>query len=136
MKYKIAYIVNSTIPSRTANSINVMKMCQAFKQCGFEVTLYIPAFDDSSLEEKYNFYGIRNKFNFECIDIRGRFKTELRFLYHAIKKAKQNKFDYIYIREHNALIWSSVFKQPAILELHGLPQRGRILRLVLLFHRL
>ena len=35
----ILYISNSIIPSRTANSIHVMKMCQAFADNGHEVTL-------------------------------------------------------------------------------------------------
>lgn len=38
----IAYISNSFIPSRTANSIHVMKMCQAFSNNGHNVTLFVP----------------------------------------------------------------------------------------------
>lgn len=44
---KIAYLSASTIPSRAANSVHVMKMCQAFAQLGHEVTLYAP---DSATE--------------------------------------------------------------------------------------
>ena len=36
---KILYISKSSIPSRTANSIHVMKMCQAFADNGHEVVL-------------------------------------------------------------------------------------------------
>ena len=39
---KILYISNSIIPSRTANSIHVMKMCQAFADNGHEVVLLAP----------------------------------------------------------------------------------------------
>ena len=39
---KILYISNSIIPSKTANSINVMKMCQAFSENDHEVTLLAP----------------------------------------------------------------------------------------------
>jgi hypothetical protein len=39
---KILYISNSTIPSRTANSIHVIKMCHAFADNGHEVILLAP----------------------------------------------------------------------------------------------
>ena len=42
IKMKILYISNSIIPSRTANSIHVMKMCQAFADNGHEVILLAP----------------------------------------------------------------------------------------------
>jgi hypothetical protein len=45
---KIIYISKSIIPSRTANSINVMKMCQAFADNGHEVVLLAP-----NLKTKY-----------------------------------------------------------------------------------
>ena len=39
---KILYISNSIIPSKKANSIHVMKMCQAFADNGHEVILLAP----------------------------------------------------------------------------------------------
>ena len=39
---KILYISNSVIPSRKANSIHVMKMCQAFADNGHKVILLAP----------------------------------------------------------------------------------------------
>ena len=39
---KIVYISSSTIPSRAANSIHVMKMCQAFANNGYDVVLLAP----------------------------------------------------------------------------------------------
>jgi hypothetical protein len=38
----ILYISKSIIPSRSANSIHVMKMCQAFADNGHEVVLLAP----------------------------------------------------------------------------------------------
>lgn len=37
---KIAYLSPSVLPSRTANSIHVMRMCEAFSELGCEVKLY------------------------------------------------------------------------------------------------
>ena len=39
---RIVYISNSTIPSKAANSVHVMKMCQAFADNGHEVVLLAP----------------------------------------------------------------------------------------------
>lgn len=39
---RIACIATSRVPSRTANSIQVMKVCQAFVELGHEVRLWLP----------------------------------------------------------------------------------------------
>lgn len=62
---KLLYISKSIIPSRTANSIHVMKMCQAFADNGHEVVLLAP--DTKSKYEKdvddiYSYYGVRKNF--------------------------------------------------------------------------
>ena len=43
---RIAFISNSIIPSRTANSIQVIKMCEAFSNEGHEVVLLAPEMHD------------------------------------------------------------------------------------------
>ncbi len=62
---KIVYISTSIIPSRTANSIHVMKMCQAFADNGHEVILLAPDHKDQyekNIRNIYDFYGVRNNF--------------------------------------------------------------------------
>lgn len=66
----IVYISRSIIPSRTANSIHVMSMCNAFASLGHKVTLLVP--DTKKLEEKtvldfYQYYGISNTFTIKKI---------------------------------------------------------------------
>ena len=58
---RIAYLAPSIIPSRSANSIHVMKMCNAFSLHGHDVILIIP--DSPKNEEKnindiFSFYGV------------------------------------------------------------------------------
>jgi len=58
---QIVYISNAVLPSRSANSIHVMKMCQAFARNGHDVTLIFP--DSLNLEERgvddiFSFYGV------------------------------------------------------------------------------
>ena len=62
---KVVYICSSIIPSRTANSIHVMKMCQAFAKNNHEVILLCPdAAKDYELgvDDVYAFYGVRRCF--------------------------------------------------------------------------
>ncbi len=44
---KIAYLSSATVPSNSANSLQVMKMCQAFAQEGNEVHLILPPGDET-----------------------------------------------------------------------------------------
>ena len=58
---KIIYLSHSLIPSRAANSVHVMKMCQAFANNGHDVTLLArrpnrtPAADSND----YAYYGVK-----------------------------------------------------------------------------
>src|SRR3546814_10326815 len=58
---KIAYLSNSEIPSRAANSVHVMKMCQAFAQNGHRVTLYARK-GQAHDGDVYRTYGVSNSF--------------------------------------------------------------------------
>ncbi|MFX4243142.1 glycosyltransferase [Aliarcobacter butzleri] len=65
---KIVYISNSIIPSRTANSIHVMKMCQAFADNGHEVILLAPEYNN--LEQNisvFEYYGVKQNFEIKYI---------------------------------------------------------------------
>ena len=58
---KLAYLANSKIPSREANSIHVMKMCQAFSQLAYAVTLFVPDVRtgvEPDIGDLYDFYGV------------------------------------------------------------------------------
>lgn len=54
----------SKFPSREANSINQMRMCEAFANLGFKVTLLAPYFG-KNIDEIFDFYGIK-----KCFDIK------------------------------------------------------------------
>ena len=61
----ILYISKSIIPSRSANSIHVMKMCQAFSNNGHKVTLLAPnikAKYEKGIDDNYNYYGVKKNF--------------------------------------------------------------------------
>src|SRR3989338_9997638 len=104
---KVAYLAESIIPSRTANSIHVMRMCEAFANHGHEVTLFVPHRRDErepGITDVFGFYGVRPNFRirflawpalpygwiFTCLDFVlkvGRLRPDLiyaRFLYGCI----------------------------------------------------
>ena len=60
---KIAYLSSINIPSRTANSIHVMKMCQAFSENGHEILLFAKVTKKHKKRHIiYESYNIRNHF--------------------------------------------------------------------------
>ena len=62
---KIIYISKSIIPSRAANSIHVMKMCQAFADNGHKVVLLAPDlknYYEKNINDIYEYYGVRKNF--------------------------------------------------------------------------
>jgi hypothetical protein len=59
---KIAYIAAAQIPSMKANSIQVMKVCQALRLNGETVHLYVPGTRQYSWNELKAAYGINEEF--------------------------------------------------------------------------
>lgn len=62
---KIVYISRSILPSRTANSINVMKMCNTFASLGHEVILLAPwtkKLEEKNIDDIFNYYGVEENF--------------------------------------------------------------------------
>lgn len=119
---RIVYIATSIIPSRTANSIHVMKMCQAFAQNGHEVTLIVPDWKEGvepGIEDVYEFYGVEECFEIEFIPrylIKG---GGLLFGYQAARKSKQLEPDLVYGRALFGCFFSSLLKLPMAFETHA-----------------
>jgi len=67
---KIVYISRSIIPSRTANSINVMKMCNTFASLGHEVVLLAPwtkKLEEKNVEDIFQYYGVSKNFTLKKV---------------------------------------------------------------------
>ncbi len=121
---KIAYIATSSIPSSTANSGQVMKVCQALTQLGHEVHLLIPGSGPLDWEELTHHYGITTRFPITHIDsIKALRRFD--FIFSAMSQAKKLNVDAVYTR----MLWVAVIAQlrrvPVILELHDVPS-GRL----------
>lgn len=61
---KLVYLSDSIIPSRAANSIQVMKMCGAFAHNGHAVTLVAPdrPEQEADVDDVFGFYGVERNF--------------------------------------------------------------------------
>ena len=98
---KIVYISHSIIPSRAANSIHVMKMCQAYANNGHDVTLLAPDLNEkyeNDVSDIYKFYNVKNNFKIVKLsapNIKGR---TLFYCLSILKYLLFNKVDLVYGR--------------------------------------
>ena len=117
---KIAYISTAEIPSSKANSIQVMKVCQAMAQLGEEVQLYIPQGKAFTWEELAAAYGLHEQFEIVSLPSRPDLKR-LDFVLSSLRRAQREKVGLIFTR----MIWSAYLANrrglPTVLELHDLP---------------
>jgi len=123
---KIVYISDSIIPSRTANSIHVMKMCQAFADNGHEVILLAPDYKDKyekGINNIYEFYNVKGNFEIVKLTIP---KIRVRSLVYTLSIFKHlfsNKPELVYGRCIRGCYISSLIGFKTIFESHTL-KRG------------
>jgi len=112
----IVAIAGSTIPSDTANSLQVMKACQALVQTGHKVALLVPGSENKSVDLKKH-YGLRENFPIEWISSSSR-RT---FTWDSVRRARALQADLIYSWFPQSAVfglWSGV---PVIFEIHIQP---------------
>ena len=120
---RILYISKSIIPSRAANSIHVMKMCQAFSDNGHEVVLLAPDVKgqyEKDVDDIYEFYGVRKNFEIKKLwhpDLKsGAFLYTLAiFFYLFVNK----KFNLVYGRFLHGCYIATLLKNKVIFESHA-----------------
>ena len=80
----IIYISGSKIPSKTANSIHVMKMCEAFANQGITVSLIAKDYrlNSENMSDIYEFYNVSDNFKIKLINNRIQFFNGI---YYALK---------------------------------------------------
>ncbi|MEQ8463121.1 glycosyltransferase family 4 protein [Coleofasciculus sp. E1-EBD-02] len=122
---KIIYISNSIIPSRTANSIQVMKMCQAFADNGNEVLLLYPShiISESDITNIYKYYGVRECFqSLKLPCVRSKFGLYLYEILAAVK-AKKMLPQLVYTRSLRSCFFCGLIGLNSIYEAHKLIYR-------------
>ncbi|HOH63400.1 MAG: glycosyltransferase family 4 protein [Sedimentisphaerales bacterium] len=98
---RIVYLSGSAIPSRRANSIQVMRMCEAFGRNGHDVTLVGKQSEGSPVEDVYDYYGVRKCFQLSlipCRTVKGSNILVLPALYARLRRHDPNEV-LIYARD-------------------------------------
>jgi glycosyltransferase involved in cell wall biosynthesis len=128
---RIFCISASQVPSTTANSIQVMKACQALVQLGHEVKLGVPFADPGGSggklpewEQIAPFYGLQTPFEVEWIPA-DRQLRRYDFSLKAVFRSLRWKADLLYAWPLQAALFGLGLGMPVALELHG-PPEGKI----------
>lgn len=121
----IALIAGSKIPSRTANSIQTMKMAQAMMALGHAVHVYVPGrTPNESWDEIAVHYGLQNKIDIHWLSVIPRLRG-YDFGVRAVHLALRRRADVLYTRLPQAAAYASWRGFPTIFETHDMPG-GRI----------
>lgn len=117
---RLVYVSTASIPSRTANSIHVFKMCQEFSKTGNDVTLLYPNKQniETNIEDIYNFYGVEKLFNIRKLyypSYKGKIFIYVLIVIFNLLKIKP---DVVYTRNIYSAFLSSLFSFKTVLELH------------------
>lgn len=113
---KIAAIAGSTIPSDTANSLQVMKACQALVQIGHDVTLLVPGSKNTTVDLKQH-YGLTTDFPIEWLSPSSR----RRFTWDSVRRARALGADLIYSWFPQSAVFGLVYGMPVVYEIHIQP---------------
>lgn len=115
---KIIAIAGSAIPSDTANSIQVMKACNALVQLGHELTLIVPDFDlRPSTFDLRHIYGITSSFPIERLSGSSR----RLFTWNAVRRALKLNPNLIYTWFPQSAVFSLLAGIPTVFEAHLQP---------------
>jgi glycosyltransferase involved in cell wall biosynthesis len=117
----IACIATSRIPSRSANSIRVVKVCQAMVRLGHEVDLWTPGPSPApSWEELQRTYDVRAEFTLHRV---GSWAPLRRwdFSVGAVRQSVRARPDVWYVWPYQAAAALAQLGHPTILEMHDRP---------------
>lgn len=127
---KIALIAPSSVPSRRANTVQVMKMAQALTQLGHSVFVLSPGEPGKekspppAWEMLAEHYGLEEPFDFQILPSQPSLRR-YDFSLMAVAWARQHHCELVYTRLIQAAALSSSLGMSTILEVHDLPN-GRI----------
>jgi glycosyltransferase involved in cell wall biosynthesis len=132
---KIAYIASGAIPIKHAtNSVQVMKMGQAFSQIGNDVVVIAPNGAGTMRDvDPFEFYGVEKTFELKrgpFISVKGR---NIFYGLYAAVLAKISHADFVYGRSKLGCYFSSLLGLPVGIEIHDPPPSyaGKILALLM-----
>ena len=133
---KVACISASRVPSMTANSMQVMKACQAISQLGHEVHLFLPQHSHQNKNiDLSSHYGLKTELDIHWLPSHQALQR-YDFAFQAIRRARLLNVAVSYVWFLQAGIFSLLAHLPVLLELHGPPEGKFGPSLFRLFQRL
>lgn len=114
---KILYLTDFEIPAKSASSVHVMKMCEAFSIAGHDVTL-ICAKGEIGENSVFEYYGVKAIFKIEQIPLA---RIKGRLFWFALKArviVKKNDPDIVYSRSVLSFLFVAGKTRMGILEAH------------------
>ena len=122
---RIAYLASSRIPSRAANTVQTMKMCDAFTANGHSVTLYSQRSTDAPGASVFEFYGVESRFQHIPLEPRGPAGTRtLIRVARTASRVRRLRPDLLFARDLYGLAASAITGIPMVLEVHREMQDG------------
>lgn len=112
----IVAIAGSAVPSDTANSIQVMKACQALVQLGHHVTLIVPGVSNKSINLKQH-YGLQTEFPIDWLSSSSR----RMFTWQSVQRARDLKPDILCTWFPQSAVFGMLYRIPTIFEIHIQP---------------
>ncbi|OCH40308.1 glycosyltransferase family 4 protein [Vibrio cyclitrophicus] len=128
---KVLYLSNSIIPSQTANSVHVMKMCSAFRSEVHDVTLLCKTKNKRDLtNDIFSEYQTENEFEIKSYTIGDGFFSRFRslvvsflfFPFYILRNARNS--DIIYSRNRHASFILCLLRIKHDYEMHGISKFG------------
>jgi glycosyltransferase involved in cell wall biosynthesis len=123
---KIAYISNSFLPSRAANTVHVLKMCDAFASNDHVVRLFVRCRNGPTpADEIKELYGLEQRLDVRCVRER-RWKRWIHmYALIATLRARAWGAEIIYSRLLSACYFGALLRAPVVFEAHK-PVVGRL----------
>lgn len=122
---KIVYVSNANIPSESASSVHVMKMCEALGQNDLDITLMIPNhFNKQKYRDTdvFEYYGVTDRFRIKRIKFIQKNVKGIREILYSISAVLYTKFikrpDLMMTRKIMAARIAAMIGMPYVLELH------------------
>ena len=110
---KIVAIAGSQVPPDTANSLQVMKACNALVQLGYDLTLIVPVNHQSQIVNLKSLYGLQTDIHIEWLPTSNR----RLFPWQAIRHARTFKPDLIYSWLIQSAVLALPIQLPAVFEI-------------------
>lgn len=118
---KTVYVARAAIPSQSANSIHVMKICEAFAELCSEFELIVPESTECEAEDIFDFYGVKRRFAIQRIKQRKFLGGLYRYWFaiSAILLIIKKKSVRVITRDPIVAFFAVLFHKKVVLDLHG-----------------